>query len=277
MNILVLFAGAGLSTRGLLNVGHSCVDVEYDKDKSYLSSILNPEASHLIGDVRDLSDECIAQFDAVWASPPCQFWSGRRNAEWDIKETTGDLLLWTLDKYRNRLDKNQVWWIENVIPQATARRDAVQYLKPFQDLLTFGNTWQYGRLWNAAQFLDNPVQKRRRIVAGNYAQPHVYRKFKYNYPKLNIPPALLALFYKRKPQPEHRKNGYVDCGVATFFGEFVTLEMAAKMQGVNIPSGWYDTPEGFTKLQWEHVIAHGLGNGVPVYMAEAFGRVYSGA
>lgn len=75
LNILVLFAGAGLSTRGLLNAGHTCTDVELDNSKQHLSKLLNPEAHHILANVRDLDSDFIASFDAVWASPPCQGWS----------------------------------------------------------------------------------------------------------------------------------------------------------------------------------------------------------
>ena len=73
LNILVLFDGAGLAMRGLLDAGHSCTGVEIDPVKSYLSTILNPDASdHIVSDVLDLDMDWIASFDAVWASPPCQ-------------------------------------------------------------------------------------------------------------------------------------------------------------------------------------------------------------
>jgi hypothetical protein len=46
------------------------------------------------------------------------------------------------------------------------------------------------------------------------------------------------------------------------------------MQGLEVPKAWYDVPAGVTGLNWRKNIYEAIGNGVPVYMAKAFGERY---
>lgn len=52
----------------------------------------------------------------------------------------------------------------------------------------------------------------------------------------------------------------------------LTIEECAWHQGFEIPSGWYDIPEGMRPGEWRRELYTAIGNGVPVWMAEAFGR-----
>lgn len=252
VNILVLFAGAGLATRGLLNAGHQCTDVEIDPIKSYLSKMLNPEAKHIVADVMSLDSSWIASFDAVWASPPCQ-----KRSDINTHDTSSDkyakhdeLLEWSLAL------NNDVLWVENVASKQDTSKN-------------------FGKLWNAAQFEEEPRQMRRRCVAGRYKDPKIYREFQWSYPKLDICRAIQAQDWQGGYKPKFaRSEGW--------YGRKLSLREAAYHQGIDeIPDGllrsWFHPTFGKTPAQWRGIVYEAIGNGVPVYMSEAFGRCYGEA
>lgn len=251
LNILVLFAGAGLATRGLLNAGHTCTDVELDPSKQHLSKILNPEAKHVLADVRDLDSDWIASFDAVWSSPPCQGWSEQGDEH--ANDSGNDLLWWSLQL------KNDVLWVENVISK------------------DYPYIW--GQMWNAAQFTKAPKQRRRRLIGGHYRYPFAWRGFKYDYPEYRAicTPAVLASEIghggsSRSYEKERRK-------ASRWFMKYkqrkITLDDMATAQGIAIPDAWYKPLEGYTQAQWAKNLSTAIGNGVPAYMAQSFGQAYS--
>lgn len=249
LNILVLFAGAGLATRGLLDAGHDCTDVELMPEKAHLSKILNPDAkAHIVANVLDLDMEWIKSFDAVWSSPPCV-----KRSDANIHDTNAekyaifdDLLEWSLAL------PNKILWVENVLSK------------------NYSN--DFGRFWNAAQFEEMPRQMRRRIIAGRYECPFVYRDYQASYPNLDICPAIQAQDWQGGYKPKFaRSEGY--------YGRKLSASEKAYHQGFEIPNGllnsWWYPMAGFTIAQWRANIHEAIGNGVPTYFARAFGEAYS--
>ena len=53
------------------------------------------------------------------------------------------------------------------------------------------------------------------------------------------------------------------------------MDEAAHHQGFEIPEEWRKVPGGFTRGGWERNLYEAIGNGVPVYMARAFGEALS--
>lgn len=258
LNILVLFAGAGLATRGLLDAGHTCTDVEIQPEKSYLSEILNPEATHIVSDVMDLDPDWIATFDAVWASPPCQKRSGmNQGRDLDAIEKYNkhdDLLEWSLSL------KNNVLWVENVVDNKGR------------------NNW--GKRYNAAQFETR--QLRTRIIGGRYRNPAINLPYKPSYLKshnIDICPAVLATEITKSAIPSP-KSGFIHSEAAYWYGRTLSLSEVAWHQGIDkiphelLKSWWYPL-DNYTYRQWKIELCEAIGNGVPVYMAKAFGEAYS--
>lgn len=251
LNILVLFAGAGLATRGLLDAGHSCTDVEIAPAKSHLSRILNPEANHIVCDVMDLDPEFIASFDAVWASPPCQGWSDQNHGTAD--ESGMHLLEWAMSL------ENDVLWVENVISRL--------------------HNNDFGIRWNAAQFEASPTQRRRRMIGGHYRIPYTYRVYQADYPEYRhtSSPAVLASEYKQggKSRTWKKERRKFTRWFFYKFGRMPGLADMAHYQGFVIPDEWQHKLDGFTERQWMINQSQAIGNGVPVYMSRAFGEAYS--
>lgn len=242
MKIAVLFDGGGLARLGLEQAGHECVGVEIDPWKHHLSKLVGSGNSVLA----DATKFDVSGFDAVWASPPCQKRSGAnqqvRTSDWFKKYEGHDELLY----YSLNLP-NDVLWVENVIAQ-------------YGD-----NTW--GTRYNAAQFMESPIQNRNRIIGGRFIEPHVYREYKRSYRNLNICPAILASQGQGGYAPKFKRaEGY--------YGRKMTPEECAYHQGFMIPESWYDVPDGVSPSEWKRIIIEAIGNGVPVYMARAFGEKY---
>lgn len=246
MRILVLFDGAGLARQGLEQAGHECVGVEIDPIKHYLGSFVG-KGKTILGDVRDTS---VAGFDAVWASPPCQNRSisrtegapnrvGLHSREYSAV-LAEDLVEWSLS-----IDA-PILWVENVV--------------------TLGED-QFGPVWNAAQFLEEPIQNRNRVVGGRYINPHVFAPYKRGFK--GICPCITATEYRGCATDRRRAS--------RFLGRKLTLEECAYYQGFTIPSEWEEPPTWYagTRRQWDFHKYEAIGNGVPVYMAKAFGAAYA--
>ena len=234
MRIAVLFDGAGLARLGLERAGHECVGVELDPWKHHLSRFVG-SGNCVLGDATKFD---LSSFDAVWASPPCQLYSSARTQGSPVSGFAGDFLAWSLAL------PAPVLWVENVIPQ--------------------GRTPDWGTPYNAAQFISDPVQSRNRMVGGRFEPPSVFCDYRKRFG--GICPAITATEYKGCATDKRRAS--------RFYGRKLTLDEAAYHQGFEIPATWRVVPSGFTRSQWEHNLYEAIGNGVPVYMAEAFGRAY---
>ena len=239
MNIAVLFDGAGLARLGLEQAGHTCIGIELDPLKHYLSQFVGSGNCIL----QDATTFDTSKYDAVWASPPCQLHSQARTQGVPASNYADDFIDYCLQL------KNEILWVENVI----------SYDKPF------------GKLYNAAQFLKNPLQCRNRIVGGKFKEPFVYRKYKKFYNEFNLCPAITATEYKGCASDKRRASRY--------YGRKLTLLDCAWHQGFIIPKQWYIKPDWFsgTNGKWQNNLYEAIGNGVPVYMAKAFGTVYGSA
>jgi len=222
----------------------------------------------ILADVRDVD---LSGFEAVWASPPCQEWSQQNHGNGTSKYGDADLLWWSLS-IQERYPNIQVLWVENVMSD---KHD---------------NSW--GTKFNAVQFLPTPIQKRRRVVGGSFKMPMVYRPFQWNYPDLDICPAVLASEYKqgsmaRDDRHERRK-------ATRWYTRPLSLREMAYHQGFDIPDGllksWFHVPPAPDDFKptlsssrrwkawctaWDINLSEAIGNGVPVYMARAFGEAYS--
>lgn len=257
MRIAVLCDGGGLARLGLEQAGHECTGYELDPVKHYLSQMVG-SGNCILADIRDAD---LSSFDAVWASPPCQEHSEQNhgNRKRINPYADGTLLEWCLTL------PHDVLWVENVI----------NYDAP-----------KWGTFFNAAQFLPIPVQKRRRQIGGRYLSPMTYREYKPDYRELDICPAVVASEFKqgsmaRVWEKERRK-------ATRWYGRPLSLFEMAYHQGFEIPNGllrsWYYTPpfnnpntgKPFTENQWRQQLCQAIGNGVPVYMARAFGAAYTG-
>jgi site-specific DNA-cytosine methylase len=235
LRVAVLFDGAGLARFGLEQAGHYCTGFEIDKHKHYLSQYIG-SGNCILADVRDVD---LTSFDAVWASPPCQYRSRARNPQDHTTKWHDDLVQWCLGL------PHSVLWVENVISQ---RED---------------NNW--GQLFNAVQFSTQPLQNRLRIIGGRYKYPKTYRSFVRRHPKAC--PSILATEYK----------GGSRRGAFRYFGGRVpTIEECAYLQGLKIPLEWRATPFDWDKspAKWIEFLYDAIGNGVPTYMSYCFGVVY---
>jgi site-specific DNA-cytosine methylase len=263
MNIAVLFDGAGLARLGLERAGHTCTGYEIDPAKHYLSQMVG-SGNSVLADVRDVD---LSGFDAVWASPPCQ---GRSKANTQATSETrlstysdyADLLAYSLS-IPARFPNIKTLWVENV-----------------PGLSPKDNCW--GSLYNAAQFLEAPIQNRQRIIGGCFERPHTWRVFKPHYLEdgWNICPTITASEYKGCASDKRRASG--------FYGRRLALRECAYHQGFAIPNGllksWFHLPalenpktgEPYTEAQWRNVLYEAIGNGVPTYMSQAFGAAYCG-
>ena len=234
MKIAVLFDGAGLARLGLEQAGHICYGFELDPWKHYLSTFVGSGNCTCI----DVQQVDLSNYDAVWASPPCQWHSRARTQGEPISQFADDLLTWSLKL------PHKILWVENVVSRY--------------------NGW--GTKFNAAQFELKPRQNRNRIVGGTYIMPQVYRPYKRRYP--DICPCVTATEYKGCASDKRRAS--------RFYGRRLTLEECAYHQGFNIPKEWYNIPSKWTgtKAQWKYNLYEAIGNGVPCYMAEKFGVMY---
>ena len=234
MKIAVLFDGAGLARLGLEQAGHDCTGFEVDIAKHLLSLHVGSGNTYH-ADVRELD---LSGFDAVWASPPCQLRSVANTQHIaSSKYADGSLLAWSLAL------PHDVLWVENV--PVSARDDA------------------WGQKYNAAQFLQQPIQNRVRIVGGRYKLPEVYWEYKRFFKGLT--PCILA----------HEHGGKaMNFTASQALGRDLTMQECAYYQGLTIPDAWFHVPDGYTVKQWRKNIYEAIGNGFPVYAAKKFGERY---
>lgn len=245
MHIAVLFDGCGLARKGLQLAGHTTCGFELDPWKQYLSNLLCGGGCYQ----ENAYNIDLREFGAVWASPPCQAHS---KARFGGKETTrldsygdADALSWCLD-----IDA-KILWVENVIPEGGAE------------------SARWGLPFNAAQFTEEPIQNRPRLVGGRYFPPKVYRDYQYRYD--GICPTIMATEWKGC-KSGCKRDDCCKSRAARFYKRRLTLDECAYHQGFQIPYSWLDVPYGFTRAQWDKVLYEAIGNGVPVYMAKAFGE-----
>lgn len=246
MKIAVLFDGAGLARLGLEQAGHECVGVELCPWKHHLSTLTGSGNSvHMDALAFDTSG-----FDAAWASPPC---AQRSSAPKDLTskggyrdiELQGNHLEWSL-----AIDA-PVLWVENVTVQGSK-----------------GNEW--GTAYNAAQFEQDPRQNRNRVIGGRYPAPHVFHPYRRWFP--GTCPCVSATEYKGCASDKLRAS--------RFYGRKLTVQECAYRMGFEIPDAWFTIPEAFhptwpqkrREIHWERNIYEAIGNGVPVFMARAFGE-----
>lgn len=148
-----------------------------------------------------------------------------------------------------------ILWVENVTVQTAWMND-------------------WGTLYNAAQFLPEAVQCRNRVIGGRYKNPErwIYRPYRRAYPGLC--PCISATEWKGCATDKLRAS--------RFYGRKLTLEECAYHQGFDIPAGWSTVPDWFMpdtnkdrQVHWLRNQYEAIGNGVPVYMARAFARIYT--
>jgi site-specific DNA-cytosine methylase len=237
MRIAVLFDGAGLARLGLEQAGHDCVGVELDPWKHWLGQHIGKGNTVCMS----ATDFNLKGFDAVWASPPCQLFSMARTQGGPKSAYAGDFLSWSLGL------KNEVLWVENVVP--------------------FGKAGRYGNVYNAGQFTETPIQNRNRIIGGRFIEPRVYRPYKKTFP--GVCPCVTATEYKGCASDTRRASRY--------YGRKLTVRECAERQGLTLPAAWFNKPAGFngTEAAWTRNLYEAIGNGVPVYMARGFGLSYS--
>lgn len=245
MKIAVLCDGAGLARLGLERAGHDCTGYELDPIKHYLSQRTG-SGNCILADIRQVD---LSGYDAVWASPPCQEHSEQNHGNRKTPNPYGDgtLLEWCLSL------PHDILWVENTI----------NYDEP-----------KYGTFFNAVQFHVPPIQKRRRQIGGRYKMPMVYREYKSDYRELDICPAVMASEISHGGMS--RKKGKERRKATEWYGRPPTIEEMAFHQGFVIPDEWRVLMDGFTPGKWRIQMSIAIGNGVPVYMAQAFGAAYTG-
>lgn len=238
MKIAVLFDGAGLARLGLEQAGHECHGFELDPWKHCLSQSVG-SGNCTLADVREVD---LSGFDGVWASPPCQEHSiartqgaPRDHLGLGHSYSDGSLLAWS------EALEAPVLWVENVDWHAT----------------------RHLPIYNAAQFIDPPLQNRSRRIGGRYPAPAVLRPYTRAYP--GICPTITATEFRGCASDRRRASRY--------YGRMLTVDEAAYHQGFKIPDAWREPPADWpsTKTQWRNNLFMAIGNGVPVYMAKAFG------
>lgn len=108
------------------------------------------------------------------------------------------------------------------------------------------------------------------MIGGRYDEPITWRDYRKYYHDMDLCPAITATEYA-----VGRYNSATDSRRAgRYYGRRLTIEECAYHQGFDIPEDWMWIPDGYTNARWLRKLYNAIGNGVPVYMAESFGRVY---
>jgi site-specific DNA-cytosine methylase len=241
MRIAVLFDGAGLARLGLEKAGHDCTGYELNPVAHRLSKSVG-SGKCILADVRDVD---YSEYEGAWCSPPCQRISSARTQGPPISPYSDNLLDWSLS-LAERFPNLKTLWVENVTIQGSK-----------------GNDW--GRVYNAAQFLPEPIQNRNRIVGGVYPEPVVFHSYRKAFK--GVCPCITATEYKGCASDSRRAS--------RFYGRRLSIDECAYHQGFEIPDTWRTSYNGFTKGEWNRELYTAIGNGVPVYMAYAFGLAAS--
>jgi len=236
MRIAVLFDGGGLARLGLEQAGHECTGFEIDPVKHYLSQFVGSGRSVLA----DVTRYNFNDFDAVWASPPCQRRSAARTQGEPVSPYADELVNWSLSL------PNPVLWVECV----PARRRELD---------------GWGTFYNAAQFEEKPRQNRTRIIGGRFPAPSVFRPYARRFP--GVSPTITATEWRGCATDQRRAS--------RFYGRRLTLTECAYHQGFDLPVQWFVVPAGWNPGRWKQALYETVGNGVPVYMAKGFGVVVS--
>ena len=241
MKIAVLFDGGGLASLGLEQAGHECHGFELDPWKHHLSKFAG-SGNCTLADCREVD---LSPFEAVWASPPCQVHSiaatqGPPKCQVLPGEdySDGTLLTWS------EQIQSEILWVENV---------------------DWHNT-RHLPIYTAAQFIDPPIQNRSRRIGGRYLKPVVLRPYRRAVP--GICPTITAT--------EHRGCASDRRRASRFYGRKLTIFECAYHQGFSIPEEWHIVPSNWpaSAIAWNRNLYPAIGNGVPVYMAKAFGDAY---
>lgn len=280
--VAVLFDGAGYARLGLEAAGFDCYGFELNPLAHWLSSHLGNKNRSILADVRNVD---LSGFDAVWASPPCQRFSAATQGSGN--QVTGkykdDLLEWSLT-IPERYPNIRVVWVENVL---TRKKEL--------------DTW--GVKYNAAQFSDEPLQQRQRMIGGQYPLPKTYRDYKPHYVELSDVscPAITASEWKWSKNDKRRASRWW----YKKYGRRPTWQELVNYMGLpteSIPKEWYrgfqifdikdeeekkaarlafekeigwevDNPgKRLTPTRWRNTLMRAAGNGVVVSMAKGLGE-----
>lgn len=166
------------------------------------------------------------------ASPPCQLRSSANNTGRTISAYGTNYLDWCLSLIKKYPKK--VIWVENVVIQGKK-----------------GNEW--GKIWNAAQFLKVPIQNRNRVIGGNYKDPKVFHPWKKTFK--GICPCITASEYKGCASDTRRAS--------RFYGRRLTMSECAYHQGLTLNLIWDNTqPSWFigTPSEWRKELYTAIGN-----------------
>ena len=132
MRVLDLFCGAGGASRGIVDAGHSVegVDNNFDLQEHYPYKLLVTDAIHYLDFIiENLEFANHFEYDAFWASPPCQAYSWA-TTQWKNK---GNEYPDLVDEVRQRLIKiGKPFDLENVI-NAPLRKDLMLCMSMFDD------------------------------------------------------------------------------------------------------------------------------------------------